>query len=492
MGPVTSLVERGSGRGHSQGPLTQSRESQVKQFPSHLSDSDALMWTIERDPCLRSTIVAIQMLDRSPDWDRLVKRFEEAGDLIPRLRQRVVEMPLGLAPPRWETDEFFDLGFHLRRALAPAPGDRRTVFDIAALMAMTAFDKDRPLWEFTLVEGLAGGRAAFIEKVHHSVTDGVGGIALARLLLDDKRSPGPRPPHTTPAREPHPNGMLSLAESLAGDMRSAARTSIHGAQALPGIAARAMANPARGAAIAARQLRSVGKLLAPVTKPSSPIMTERGLSRRFDAFDIPLESLLAAAHAADSSLNDAFLAAIAGGMRLYHEHHGAPVASLRVTMPINLRRPGDPAGSNRFTPARFTLPVATVDAAERMGELGRLARAWRKEPSLPLTDVIAGVLNRLPAAAATSILASMLKAIDFVATNVPGLKQRAYLAGALVERQYAFAPPSGAAFSVALMSHGDQCCFGINADTSAVPDPELLTACLREGFEEVLSIGRKT
>lgn len=492
MDPVPSLVERGPGRPLSQGPLNPGRESPARQFATHLSDSDALMWTIERDPCLRSTIVAVQLLDRSPVWDSLVRRFEEAGDLIPRLRQRVVETPLRLAPPRWELDEFFDLGFHLRRTVAPAPGDPRTVFDIAELMAMTAFDKDRPLWEFTLVEGLADGRAAFIQKVHHSVTDGVGGIALARLLLDDKRRRRAHRPRVGPPNPPHTNGLQSLAGSLAGEVRSAARTSMRAAQALPGVTAWAVTNPGRGATTAARQLRSVGKLLAPVTKPSSPIMTERGLSRRFDAFDIPLDAIRAAAHVAGGSLNDAFLAAIAGGMRRYHEQHGAPVAALRVTMPINLRRPGDPAGSNRFTPARFTLPVATVDAAARMGELGQLARAWRKEPSLPLTDVIAGVLNRLPGAAATAVLASMLKAIDFVATNVPGLQQPAFLAGALVERQYAFAPTSGAAFSVALVSHVDQCCLGINADTSAVPDPELLTACLREGFDEVLSIGRKS
>ena len=161
-------------------------------------------------------------------------------------------------------------------------------------------------------------------------------------------------------------------------------------------------------------------------------MTGRGLSRRLDTIDFSLAELLAAAHRADSSLNDAFLAAVTGGMRRYHERHGAPVNALRVTMPINLRRSDDSSGSNRFTPARFTLPVGTLDAAKRMHELGELARNWRAEPSLPLTDVIAGTLNSLPGSAATSIFGSMLKAIDFVATNVPGLKQRAYLAGAEV------------------------------------------------------------
>mgnify|MGYP000721066114 CR=1 FL=1 len=127
-------------------------------------------------------------------------------------------------------------------------------------------------------------------------------------------------------------------------------------------------------------------------------------------------------------------AGVAGGMRRYHDLHGAPVTALRVTMPINMRRHGDPAGSNRFTPARFTLPVSEIDAGVRMRDLGQLARGWRKEPSLPLTDVIAGVLNRLPQVASTTILGSMLKAIDFVATNVPGLTERCFLAAAEVVR----------------------------------------------------------
>src|SRR6202008_4873887 len=111
----------------------------------------------------------------------------------------------------------------------------------------------------------------------------------------------------------------------------------------------------------ARGVRSVGKLLAPVTEPLSPVMARRGMSRRLDAFDVPLDALRSAGHAVDGSLNDAFLAAIAGGMRRYHEHHEAPVESLRVTMPINLRRDGDRSASNRFTPARFAMPVSTVD-----------------------------------------------------------------------------------------------------------------------------------
>ncbi|MDP9463584.1 MAG: WS/DGAT domain-containing protein [Actinomycetota bacterium] len=492
---MTTLVQRGSSRGTRQDVRDPSpdpsTDPSTPQFTSHFNASDALMWSIEKDPCLRSTIVAVSLLDRKPDWHRLGLRIADACELIPRLRQRVVGTPLHLGPPRWQLDEYFDINYHLRRTVAPEPGDLRSVLDIAGLMAMTAFDKDRPLWEFTLVEGLTDGRAAFIQKVHHSFTDGVGGLKLAQLLLDEKRNPARRDTAPRSADQPRVSGLTSAAESLAADVRAAAIASLRGAHALPGVAARAVTNPGGPLTTLTRELRSIGKLLAPVSKPLSPIMADRGLSRRLDSFDVALDSMLAAAHAANSTLNDAFLASVAGGMRRYHDRHDAPVGALRVTMPINLRRPGDPPGSNRFTPARFKLPVSTVDAGDRMRELGQLARDWRNEPSVKRTGVVANVLNRLPAFAATSLLGSMLKAIDFVATNLPGLKHRAYLAGAEVVREYAFAPPSGAAFSVSLMSHVDQCCVGINADISAVPDPEVLTTCLREGFDEVLTVGRK-
>ena len=488
MGPMSTLSSRRSDP--TRGVDDPAGDKTPARFASRMNASDALLWTIERDPCLRSTIVAVSMLDRSPDWQRLRTRIADTCDLIPRLRQRVVTSPFGLVPPRWELDDYFDLDYHLRHTLAPEPGDYRSVLDIAGQMATDTFDKDRPLWEFLLVEGLKDGRAAFIQKVHHSFTDGVGGMKLAKLLFDEARKPAKRAAHKKTTPPPRIGGLASAAEWFAGDVRRVAKVSMRGAQAFPGVAARMASTPGEPVITIARNLRSIGKLLAPVTTPLSPVMTKRGLSRRLDSFDVPVDDLLAAAHRADSSLNDAFLAGVAGGMRRYHERHDAPVDALRVTMPINLRRADDPSGSNRFTPARFTLPVATVDAAERMHQLGELARNWRAEPSLPLTDVIAATLNSLPAPATTSIFGSLLKAIDFVATNVPGLKHRAYLAGAEVLREYAFAPPSGSAFSVALMSHVGNCCIGINSDTSAIPDPDVLTACLREGFDEVLSVGR--
>ncbi len=461
----------------------------VGQFSSHLNESDSVLWSIERDPVLRTTIMAISLLDRSPDWNLLCRRMDEACRQVPRLRQKVVSTPLRVGPPRWQDDEHFDISYHLRRTVCPAPAGLRSVMDMAGLQAMAAFDKDRPLWEFTLVEGLVGGQAAFIQKVHHAFTDGVGGIKLAGLLLNDSPSPRARRNIAPAVISKKVGPVEAVVQPLVSNARMVGALSLDGARAFPSVAAAAALRPDRAVDTGVRSARSIAKLLAPATTPLSPIMVGRGLSRHLAAFDVPLADMLAAAHAAESTLNDAFLASVTEGLRRYHERHGSPVTALRVTMPINLRRPGDELGNNRFVPARLTIPIDALDAEQRMQRIGVLSRRWRAEPALPLSNVIAGVLNRLPIAMTTSIFGGMLKAIDFVATNVPGLPNRVYLAGAEVLREFAFAPPSGAAFSVALLSHGDRCCIGINIDTTAVPDADELIACLREGFDDVLGAG---
>src|SRR5579862_7535377 len=100
------------------------------RFTTHMSDEDALMWNIEKDPILRSTIVAVAIFDRPPDFERLRRRIDNATCLIPRLRQRVLSPPFRLGPPRWSVEETFDLAFHLRRMRLPAPGDERALLDV--------------------------------------------------------------------------------------------------------------------------------------------------------------------------------------------------------------------------------------------------------------------------------------------------------------------------------------------------------------------------
>ena len=183
----------------------------------------------------------------------------------------------------------------------------------------------------------------------------------------------------------------------------------------------------------------------------------------------------------------AFVAGVAGGLRLYHERKRAPVESLRMSMPINLRSgiAGTTAG-NQFVPARFAVPVGIADPIERMLAIRDLVRGQRAEPALPFIEEISAVLNRLPTAVAAALFGSMLKGIDFVTSNVPGPRTEAYVSGARIESIFGFGPLTGAAANVTLFSYRNDLGIAVNTDRAAIPDPDLFLECLQAGFDEVI------
>jgi diacylglycerol O-acyltransferase / wax synthase len=462
----------------------------MEQFDTYMSDADALMWNVEKDPLLRSTIVTVVQLDRSPSWERLIDRIERGAYLIPRLRQRVVTPFLRLGPPHWSADPHFDLSYHLRRVRAPEPATFDTVLDLARTVAMASFDRARPLWEFTLVEGLRDGGAALIMKVHQSMTDGVGGMRLAMMLFDLEREPSdPGPAGEVEELETYtPFGLVGPALELQRDRAlGIARRALITALESP---RRVLRNPRRSLERAALVGGSIARMLAPALTPQSPIMTERTLARRLDTLELPLDDLKRAAKAVGGTLNDAFVAAVVGGMQRYHQRHGPAPDDLRMTMPINVRKEGTALGGNRFTPARFLVPLSVTDPGERITALGALARQVRDEPAVQMTDALATVLNQLPTAVTTALFGAMLKGADFVTSNVPGVPFPVYLAGAELRANYAFGPLSGSAANITLVSHCGTCCIGVNTDSVAIPDTDEFMEALADGFAEVVALGR--
>lgn len=460
------------------------------RYEQRMSDSDALMWAIEKDPLLRSTITAVSLLDRPPDRARLEDRLERGTRLIPRLRQRVVGNPFSLAPPRWEVDPHFDLRYHLRWVNAGGAATMRTVLDLAEPIAMQGFDRARPLWEFYVVDGLENGGAALIQKIHHSITDGVGGVKLAMTLFDLERDaslegdPMPDPP------EVH---VLSAAERLADAAGHVVRRQLGIARRSAGTFARAASHVAADPSAATRELTdlagSLTRLLAPATTPLSPVLTGRSLSVHFDTIALPLDDLKRAAKAAGGKLNDAFVAAVLGGLAHYHRRVGAPVDELRMTMPISIRSEDTSAlAGNQFVPARFRVPLLHDDAVERMQVVRELVAAQRAEPALALTEPLAGLLNRLPTSMTTQLFGSMLKGVDFVTSNVPGAPIPVYFAGAQLTGQFPFGPLSGSAANITLLSWADQVCVGVNVDPAAAPDVELFHDSLRTGFADICAV----
>ncbi len=450
-----------------------------------MQDSDAFAWYLERDPTLRSTIVGVAWFERSPDWDEFVTKIDRATQLIPMFRQCVVEPPGRIATPRWTNDANFDLTWHVRRIESPAPHTPATVLELARNAAMTAFDHAHPLWEFTLVERLEGGRAALVMKVHHALTDGIGGMQLALELFDLEAEAPLRVSTPDASGAGGPDTRALIPDSLAWDWgRAIALVSRATAAAAPSIwnAAR---HPIVAAGEAIETARSIARTLAPANETLSPIMKERSVARHLDLIEVRLDDLKRAAVSTGGSLNDGFMAAVTGGLRHYHEHHGEPVDELRVTFPISIRKPGDAPGGNHITLIRFAVPVADADPASRVRAMGRLCRAARDERSLRYTGAIAGTLNLLP----RSVIGGMLKHIDFLASDIPGFSFPVYLAGARMERYVAFGPTTGTSVNFSLLSYDGTCCIGISVDTAAIADPQMLVECVRKGFEEVLDLG---
>lgn len=451
----------------------------------YLTDNDALMWAMERDRRLRGTATTLLVLDRPIEWARLVAVMDRMTRLQPRFRQRVVETPFNLAPPRWVVDDEFDLGYHLRRMGAPTPGDLRAVADLAATFSMAAFDHDRPLWEYTLVEGMADGRCVLIQKVHHAIADGLGGMEMALEFFDEdelERDKGPLPPAPEPEH-------VSTLELVRDGLVHRARRVASGALAVPGAVGRSVVGVTRDPLGAARRTAEVARGTADSVRPTaaepSALLQGRGMHRYFDTIELPLDQLRRAAKATGSTVNDVYLASLAEGMERYHRRHDADLDVLRVAIPVSIRRVDDPAAGNRVTTVRVELEFAGPEMEARIADIHERLLAARHEAVSPMTEVMIGVFTRLPPVLLTAALGSMLFNVDLLASNVPGFSDTPYVAGAAAVEWYAFGPTEGTAVNATMMSHAGRVFVGIAVDTAAVVDPEVLVDCLREGFDRV-------
>lgn len=446
-----------------------------------LRPSDAFSWYLERDPLLRIPVVVVVLLDREPDQAVLRARLTDAVARVPELRRTVFVPPLRLAPPRWRPVPGVDLDWHFRHVAAPPPYDDSAVLDLARVEATTPFDLQRPLWTVTLVTGLLGGRAALVLRFHHALTDGVGGVALATELFDLEA----RPPHRPAGQGPEVVvGHHPLREALEEQTRDGVRA----AAVAPLAVVQAGLGAIRHPRAAAGTWASVARTVAPVRSTLSPLLTERGLRRSLHEVRVPFDELHQAAHAHGCTVNDALLTAVARGLRLHHREHGVELTRIRITMPIDLRTPEDPAGGNRITLMRFTVPTDEEDVGSAMRAVRAEAQRQRTERSLPHTQAIARGLNLLPSA----VVGSMLKHVELLVSDVPGPPVPLYAGGAAVTGWQVFGPTTGAALNATLMSYLGTCFVGLNIDAAAVPDPGRLAECVQRSFDELLAGGARS
>jgi WS/DGAT/MGAT family acyltransferase len=456
-----------------------------------MSGSDSLLWTISADPVMRPTIVAVMVLGGPPAWSEVRTRVGDLTEALPRLRSRAVARGPGHIRPQFVVDPSFDLDLHLRHVRLGAAGGRRQVLDLAQTMATTGFDAALPLWEASLVEGLEGGEAALVMKVHHAVIDGVGGLAALGALFDRAEdAPTDAEALSTPSTLA---AVPAMATATADDADPSDGVSTHPADLPVAVqlvdeALDAVLHPVRSFGRLAALGTSVGRLMAPAGRPVSPLMHGRGFRRHVEVVDLPMAHLHQAAQGWQGTLNDVFVASVVRGLARYHEQHGVASTGFRALMPVNVRRAGERAGGNHFVPARFVIPVR-ADLAECVGEVKRLTQAWKTAPGLALSDVLAEGLSMLPAPIARGLWGSMLMGNDFCITNVPGPPFPVSVDGAELQAIYAVSPPSGAAFNISLVSTAARACLTLTTDMAAVSDGAKLAGCIDDGFAEVCSVG---
>ena len=463
--------------------------------PDELSPLDYLLHRGESHPTTRSAFLNLEILDQPADWGRLREAMDRASRVVIRMRQRVVVPPLPTTPPRWVVDPDFDLDYHLRRVALPAPGTLRQLLDLADLTLQSPLDTSRALWEAIYVEGLEGGRAALLTKLSHAITDGLGGIALFEQVYDTERDAPPRP---MPPR-PVPRD-LTGNDLLRGSLRRLPETTFVAGQRLLGRAAGTVAQlitqPGSTVTEAVRFGDSARRMLSPPPATPSPLLRRRSLVSRTVVLELPLADLRAAAKAVvvsdgrgRASVNDAYLAALCGGLGRYHEVLGVPVDALPLALPVSLRAGDDPASGNRFTGVTIAAPVGESDPAERMRQVREQVIARRSEPAIDVIDRLAPVLALLPDEALYEVFERITPA-DVQASNVPGYPYETFLAGARVDRQYGLGPLPRVGMMAILISRAGTCTVAFRYDTASFAAADQLEKCLQAGFDEIVELGR--
>jgi diacylglycerol O-acyltransferase len=467
----------------------------ARKVDSRMGVFDAVMWGVESDPLLRSVVTLVVILDKAPDHAILTQRVEEMSIRVPALRRRVVGNPVSLVPPRWEPLEDFDLGYHLRWRKATNTRDESHVMDVAEHLTEMDFDRARPLWEVIVVEGLTDGTTAVVMKIHHAITDGVGGMAMAASLFDLTSDPSkaiePEAPHVAETgqgsrRDRLLDGTEYSAKLAVGQVKSAAGNARN-------VVTGAVTHPVGTVKSSVDFTSSAARVLAPASTPMSPVMRGRSLGVHFAVLEAPLDALEQAGDRNGGGLNDAYMAVVSGAIARYHATHGVSLEeapAIRINMPVNLRAPGStPATGNRWIPARFPLPLGPVDPVERIRELHPILSQAETEPALEISEPIFRLLTSLPRPATTALAAGMMKGTDVAATNVPGPPKAVFLAGAQVEKLLPFAPKGGAAMNLAMVSYDGKAEIAVNIDTAAIYDHDVMVRCLAETLEEVVKLG---
>ncbi|HEY8480384.1 MAG TPA: wax ester/triacylglycerol synthase family O-acyltransferase [Spirillospora sp.] len=427
--------------------------------------------------------------------------------LAPRpLRQRLVQVPLGLDRPYWEDDPDFAPERHIYEIGLPAPGTDRQLADVVAMLHEQPLDRSRPLWEMVLIHGLQGGRTAVYIKVHHAAIDGVMAAETLAALLDLSPEPRELPAdETAPVRAPGTAGMLGtgLVKAALHPVRTAlsvARTApyldeIPGIAALPG--ARLVSSVVQGA---------LGRPAAPrpprMSAPPTPFNEPIGRRRSVACGELSLDEIKQIRRVLGGSVNDVVMALCATALRKWLDKRGdLPDRPLVAAVPVSLRRRGAAAEpGNQVSVMMAPLATHVPDPADRYAAVRRdmdvakrrfvgSSGSWVREMSGILPEPLAGAVTRFALQAAPAL---SLRPVNLIISNVPGPQFPLYLCGAKVLDYYPISVVTDVSggLNITVFSYDGKVDVGIVACRDLIPDPSEIVDHLEDALDELKDLGR--
>ncbi|HEB91374.1 MAG TPA: wax ester/triacylglycerol synthase family O-acyltransferase [Deltaproteobacteria bacterium] len=462
-----------------------------------LSALDATFLELEDDN-VHMHVAAVALFETGPlanpdgtlAFDRIRARVESALDRSPRFRQKLAWVPV-IGDPVWIDDARFNLSYHLRHAALPRPGDTRILKREAGRILSQKLDRNKPLWEMWIIEGVEDDRFAIVAKAHHCMVDGIAGFDLFTSMLRLDPDPTIEPvPHWIPRPAPSP------AQLLADELRRRAALPLSLLRRAPDLVRHPLdvVEETRETVTALRETIASG--LEP-TMPT-PLNPEIGPYRRFDWTHTEIAAIDDIRSKLGGTLNDVVLATAAGAIGRFLRRRGVRTSDglFRAQIPVSTRahsekgRPG-----NRVAMLMAELPIDESDPVERLRRVTdtttRLKRSHQRE----------GVefLEKLGDVAAASIwhffakLATRMRSFNVVITNVPGPAHPAYLLGARMEGIHPLVPLAfNQALGIALFRYDGTLFWGLNADWDALPDVHDLVGFIDEEFEALLKAANET
>ena len=454
----------------------------------YLSTLDAgFLQAEDSDPHVSLAVGGLSIIaGPSPDYAELVASFEARVQCIPRCTQKLHTRTFDMGPPEWVPDPNFDIAHHMHHVALPQPGDDAELFATVATIMERRLDRERPLWECWIIEGLTDDRWAVLMKIHHCIADGIATTQMLAKLGDDDGS--------------------GAGASFAGDIRAAAETGGLGvALHWPSVnplqwagdlwhVTTAAAGAVEHAVVGAAELTASVLAGAPDSSLNGPIST----MRRFSAARVDLAELAEVRRAFDVTLNDVALAAITGSYRSMLLDRGETPGpdALRTLVPVSMRSTDDlDVTDNRVSAMLPLLPVDEADPVKRLAIVHeRLAKAkdsGQREGGSAMLSAAQNIPFALSAWGIRLLSRIPQRSVSALATNVPGPRQRQRVMGREV-LEILPVPPIALHLrtGIAMLSYDDQFFFGITADYDSAPDVDALAAGIENAVWELAVLSR--